>query len=234
MTRGQLGPCERADEPELVVRPLSRPAICSVLVGSVLLVAVAAVGFYLARHQGSDAFDRWGMARIGWHGHVTVLRFLADCGNGIVVAPVAIAAALIVWRADIRRAVACLIGPAVAGALTEFALKPWVDAMSALALQFPSGHTTGAGALVMVGIVASGYRMPWLSAPLALVLVASVAAAVVALGWHTPTQALAGSTVGLGSVLVADGMLHLVPGGHGPCHQPSSGVSGGRDRSSGR
>lgn len=103
-----------------------------------------------------------------------------------------------------------LLGAAASAELLKAALPrpdlaPQLEAMMGehAANSFPSGHVTIATAsvLAMIVVLPSAGRLPW--AMLGAVLVASVACAVVAAGWHRPSDALGG----LGWALAWQGLI---------------------------
>lgn len=187
-------------------RPGGPRRLQQLIIGLSLLAVVAAIGVYVAGHHGLDPADRWAGRLIGSEPRSTALRVLADLGDPFVVAVAAVVTAVIsLMRRDAGRAVACLAGPALAGVLTEFVFKPLVDG-NGVVLSYPSGHTTGVAALVSVAILAS-FRWRVIVAALGAAVLVAVCGAVIALGWHTLTEAVAGAFVGSGSVLVARGAV---------------------------
>ena len=104
-------------------------------------------------------------------------------------------------------AVLVLVAVPAAVALTEYVLKPYVGTIINQA--FPSGHATSSFALAAVFVILIAdplYRRVPGALRLALVLLAllvagSVAAAMIATGAHTVTDAIAGAAVGTGVVL---------------------------------
>lgn len=188
-------------------REATRPARSSALAGCLLLILVALLGAYLASHPGPDALDRWGSSVIAAHYHSGLLVTVAKLGDPPAVGIGGIVASLLLVRLDRRRAAACLVGPLLGGVLTEYVLKPLVDPRAG-GLSFPSGHTDGVSALVVVAALALSGAWRWGVVSLGALLELASCYAVVALGWHSPTDALAGLAVGTGSVLLADGVLH--------------------------
>jgi membrane-associated phospholipid phosphatase len=163
----------------------------------------------VAGYGGVIGLDRWVFGVIPRHRESTVFEVVAGVGAPYVVAVVAVVAALSVRARDRARAVACLVGPLLAGLLTEFVLKPLVDGSTHSAFQFPSGHTTGAAAIAaVIVIVAPRTWRPYVATAGVLLSVASCVAVVV-LRWHTATDAAAGVLIGLGSVLLVDGLVHV-------------------------
>lgn len=176
-----------------------------------MLCAVCGIGVFVAEHHGLTAFDRWGGHLITLRSGSTAFRLVADIGNPLVVAAVVICAA-VVWtiRHDWGLAVVAIVGPVAAGILTVLIFKPLID-RTGVVLTYPSGHTTGASALVTVAVLTSVRRRMWAAVAGALVVVAN-AIAVIILGWHTVTEALAGILVGCGSVLSTVGGLKILRG----------------------
>ena len=112
----------------------------------------------------------------------------------------------------LRGAVFALGGAPLAGGVTELVLKPAIDrtTVTSSALQFPSGHTTGAFALALTAVVlllptAQTRLLPALGrlllAMAALAVAAVVAVGVVVLGWHYTTDAVGGAATALAVVL---------------------------------
>jgi membrane-associated phospholipid phosphatase len=109
------------------------------------------------------------------------------------------------WSGALLAAVA---EPAASG-LTEFVLKPAVDRTSHHWLSFPSGHATAMFALAGVCVILLGNpprrRLPGavrlVLALAALLLAVAVAAAMVVLGEHYFTDAVAGAATGTGMAL---------------------------------
>lgn len=188
------------------VRRSRRSARGELAAGLVLLVLAGATGLYLDRHAGTDGFDRWAFSLVVMRYHSPPLVAIADVGNPAVVAVVGVVAALLVVRRDRRRALACIAGPLLGGVLAEYVLKPLVDPRAG-GLSFPSGHTVGVAAIVTVLLLALRRRARGVLAALGLILGVAACYAVVALGWHSPTDAVAGLAVGGGSVLVVDGVV---------------------------
>jgi membrane-associated phospholipid phosphatase len=204
--------------PGLLPGPLRWPA-WALLAGCVAVTAV--LGTHFAGRRSPGRVDAAVDPRI----QDVLARFpalldrLPDLGD---LMPVTVmTAALIVaclltrrWRGAILAAAAV---PA-AVALTEYALKPLVGRTLRQSLSFPSGHATGMFALAAVCAILllgpPGHRLPWAVrlpvALLALVVAAAVAAAMVAIGAHYFTDAVAGAAVGTGTVLACALVLDQV------------------------
>ena len=120
------------------------------------------------------------------------------------------------WSGAILVAVA---EPAATG-LTEYVLKPSIGQAMwwGTSHSYPSGHATGMFALAAICAVLlldpPGRRVPGVTRLLpvfiALLLAAAVAAAMVAVGAHTFTDAVGGAAVGTGVVMVCALALDLV------------------------
>ena len=176
------------------------------LVGAVLVLAVAVVGVVFAFRPSPVFIDRWVLDLVGPSGNgaltrVTVLRYPAV----IVVASALVAA--VAFPTDRLRSLACLVGPPLALLTCELVLKPLVGRHLGGGLSYPSGSTVGAAALATAAALAVPAR--WRTATIVVGVAYSVwmAVAVVALQWHLPTDAVAGLAYGTGVVLVMDGAL---------------------------
>lgn len=179
--------------------------------GAGLLVAVAVVGLYLAWRPETTFLDRWFQQLIHpsstpVFADVTTLRYPAV----IVVGSVLVAA--LAFPTDRLRALGCLVSPSLALATCELVVKPLVGRHIGTGLSYPSGSTVGAAALstALVLAVPRRWRLTTLVVAIGYTLWMSVA--VVALGWHYPTDALAGAAWGIGVVLVVDGAVWRAAG----------------------
>ncbi len=163
---------------------------------------------HLRRHV-DRPFDAW--LRAGLAGQHSLLRLVAGLGEppGVLVECAVIIALCVVghrWRA----AALAAIGPAIAVALTEWALKPLTAHLVARYLAFPSGHVAAtSGVAAVVAVVLLGPSRPpwprWVRAILIAVTVlgtAAVAFAVVGLSWHMMTDTVGGICVGVATVLL--------------------------------
>ena len=127
---------------------------------------------------------------------------------------VALALASVATRRWSGAVLAVIAVPGAVG-LTEYVLKPSVGAV--LNQGFPSGHATSSFALAAVFAILladPAYRrvpgaLRLLLVLVALLLAAAVAAAMIAIGAHVFTDALAGAAVGTGVVLACALTLDL-------------------------
>ena len=202
--------------PRAAPRPLLPPALrrtaALVVAGCAAVTASLAMAFAgQARPDGLDAAVD-AHVRSGLGQYQEQLRVLAKLGGQVPFA--LLTAALILACLAVRRrrgaALACLAVPG-AVALTEFVLKPLVGrTIHGAYLCFPSGHATASFALATTCAVLlarpARRRLPGAVRLLlvlsAAVVAAAVATAMVALGHHYFTDAVAGTAVGLGMVLL--------------------------------
>ena len=184
-----------------------------IAVGAALVAVVMAGAFYFAVRPRSTSFDRWIFAAlpdIGRSALTSITWFSRPAV--IIVGPVVLA--VLVYRRDRPRSIACLIGPILALSTSELVMKPAVGRTLGGALTYPSGSTVGAAALATAAVLATPVRWRVVAAVLAAAYTSWMALAVVALRWHFPTDAVAGVLYGLGVVLLIDGvawrLLHYV------------------------
>ncbi len=200
-----------APRPAISRRELRRRAhrdddsIMEVVAGAALVLIVALGGLYFAFRPASGRVDGWFLDLVGgsnapWFTQLTWLRYPA-----VIIAGAVIAAAACLPR-DRPRAVACLVGPPLALLACELVVKPSVGRTLGGALTYPSGSTAGAAALAAVAVLATPGRWRVATFTLASAYALWMALAVVALRWHYPTDALAGLALGVGVVLMIDGL----------------------------
>jgi membrane-associated phospholipid phosphatase len=162
-----------------------------------------------------------------------LLNWLPDLGTLRPVALMTLVLAL-AFAATGRWSGAVLAVVAIPGAigLTEYVLKPYVG--GSLGESFPSGHATSSFALAAACAVLLAspprHRLPGtlrlLLVLTALLLATAVAAAMVAIGAHSFTEAVAGAAVGTGVVLACALALDLVTSRarRAPAEQPEPAV----------
>jgi membrane-associated phospholipid phosphatase len=112
---------------------------------------------------------------------------------------------------DWVRAVACALAPAIAVLIVQDLAKPLVGRHLGLtgASSYPSGTVAAVAALAMAATLVVPPLLRPLVGVAGVTAIAAVAVAVVVLRWHYPTDALGGIAVGMGSVLLLDGVFHL-------------------------
>ena len=180
------------------------------LVGGGLIALVVAAALFFRWRPGPIFLDHWGFSFIhpaigNWfYNKVTQLHSLS-----IVVAS-SILSALVVFRRDKLRSLACLVGPLAAIVIVEWFLKPVIARRYAQVLSFPSGTTSVVTAMATGWALAVPRRIRPFVVILGAFIVGLECISVIALQWHFPTDALGGVMLGVGVVLLIDGSLHLV------------------------
>ena len=217
----QLGTLRRASRREpvpqqVLPRRLRLPA-AALLAACVAVTAV--VGVYLTGRSRpgwlDSAIDPRIQAELGRF--PTLLSWLPDFGTlkPVMLMTLALVCACVATRRWSGAVLAAVAAPAATG-LTEYVLKPSIG--QAIGQGFPSGHATSMFALAATCAVLlvdpPGRRVPGvirlLLVLMALLLAAAVAAAMVAIGAHNFTDAVAGAAVGTGVVLACALILDLV------------------------
>ena len=190
--------------------PASLRAYALGLIGACVLVTLV-LGVRYANTTGPGRIDRNFDVRIKARlaDHHGLLERLVNLGDPQVIVAWSILLSLVClllrrWRG----ALLCLVGPAIAGGLTDYILKPLINRdYGGAGYSFPSGHTTGAFAVAICVIVLLLNRNELyieLRVLLGLVgigLAAGVATGVVGLGYHYTTDTIGGFCVALGVVL---------------------------------
>jgi membrane-associated phospholipid phosphatase len=135
----------------------------------------------------------------------------------VIVATIVLFLGLLILRRP-RAAALAAFAPAIAGAITDWVLKPLVGRTFNGAYAFPSGHTTGAFTIAFVLVVVlCDRRRPRL--PLALSLLLAIAAvlvagcvaiAMIAGRWHYATDTIGGFCVALATVLAVSIVIDSV------------------------
>jgi membrane-associated phospholipid phosphatase len=193
-----------------------RPAVAIV---AVCAVTTALLGASLGHGAHTDRVDAVLDARVraGLAGHHALLEALARPGDlPAIAAATAILVLACLLRRRYRGAALLAISIPAAAVITERLLKPLVGRTSLGFLSFPSGHATGTFALATaIAVLLAGVpRVPRASrlaiAAIAFAIAAIVATAMIALGFHYFTDAVAGAAVGIGTVLAAALVLDLL------------------------
>jgi membrane-associated phospholipid phosphatase len=190
----------------------------AVAVVAVCAVTTALLGASLGHGAHTDAVDAAVDARLRTSvaGQLKTLEELARLGDqSAIVVMTAVLVLACLLRRRYRGAALAAISVPVASVITERLLKPLVGRTSLGFLSFPSGHATGTFALAtVITVLLVGAGAPRAvrvaAAVIAFVLAAAVAAAMIALGWHYFTDAVAGAAVGIGAVLATALVLDLL------------------------
>lgn len=193
-------------------RPARRRLSAELATGALLLAAAGLAGLVFVHRPWPNRLDLAGFAAFPAEPGSRSWHEVADLGSLPVLLGGTTACALVaLWR-DRARALACLLGPAAAVLVTERIAKPLVGRhLSVLGgNSYPSGTVTAIAALAAVVVLVSPRLLRPLAAALGLVAILATDAAVVAMRWHFPTDAIGGMLVGVGTVLVVDAALHLV------------------------
>ena len=108
-------------------------------------------------------------------------------------------------------AIACASAPLVAVLIVQDLAKPLVGRHIGVTggSSYPSGTVAAVAALAMAFTLVMPRLLRPAMAVLGAVATVGVSAAVIVLRWHYPTDALGGIGVGMGSVLVVDGLFHV-------------------------
>jgi undecaprenyl-diphosphatase len=203
-----------------------RIALAESFAGAVLLGAAAWVGLSFVHRPSLDHLDRLAFAHIAPAGGESLAWFhlVTDIGSRPVLIVGLLIAGLVGAFRDWMRALACVIGPLLAVAITENIAKPLVGGhgVGFGGDSYPSGTVTAVAALCTVVVLALPYRLRMVSLPLAAGIVVLAGYSVIALRWHFATDVVGGVLVGTGAPLLLDGLAHLVP------HRSRAGRSGRR------
>ena len=216
---GQTGraPAERG---EPAGGPLLSPG--ARLPAAILVAACAGttalLGIWLGHGAHTDPVDTAvdSGVRASLAGHRKLLELLARPGDLPAIAGItAILVLACLLRRRYRGAALLALSVPAAAVITERLLKPLVGRTALGFLSFPSGHATGTFALATaITVLLAG--TPALSRPvrlaavvIAFAIASAAAAAMIALGFHYFTDAVAGAAVGTGTVLTAALLLDL-------------------------
>lgn len=229
-------------------RPVARPLLSDAarLPAAATLAAcaltTALLGVWLAHQTHTDRVDTVIDARVHANlvGHPRLLAALDRLGDmpTIVGMTVALVLACLLWR-RYRGAALLAISIPAAAMITERLLKPLVGRTLLGFLSFPSGHATGTFALataitvLLAGAPGIPRAVRFAIEVIAFAVAASVAAAMIALGFHYFTDAVAGAAVGTGTVLATALLLDLLMLLWRRSREPLPRAVGAKDQSSG-
>lgn len=209
---------QAAGEDRLLPASLRLPA-AALLAACVAVTTALGLSFAGQSHAGrlDTAVDTWVSSALDQF--PALLRFLYRLGT---LGPVTLMTVALVMACLLARrwsgAVLAAVAVPVASGLTEFVLKPAVGRTLFHALTFPSGHATSmfalAGTCAVLLLRSPGGQVPGVArlllALLAMLLASAVAAAMVAIGAHYFTDAVAGAATGIGVVLACALILDQV------------------------
>lgn len=183
------------------------------LAGCVLLALVGVGGLYFAFVPGPTPLDRLAESMLPneWSS-----ALLGDAMSRVLPALLVAGAAcscVVSMFGDRRRTITCVAAPLIAWAISEQIAKPLVGRTIRGSLCYPSGHMTGTTAVLAVALLVVPRRFRTLAVVVDAAIAITVAVVLLLLRWHYLTDELAGAAVGIGTVLVVDASLHLLPKG---------------------
>lgn len=216
MPRGILRPRGPAERP--LLPPGSRRPAILLLAGCVVVTACLALAFgHQARADRLDAVvdARIHAALASYQGPLHLLTRLGGLLSVTELTAALVLACLLARRW--RGAVLVALAVPVAMTVTEYVLKPVVGRTIEGYPSFPSGHATAMFALAAAGtVLLANPPRPRLPRAVRLLLVAgavliavAVPVAMVALGFHYFTDIVAGTAVGIGTVLLIALLIDL-------------------------
>ena len=209
-------PADRGEPAEGLLSPATRPLAAVIVAACVGTTAL--LGALLGHGAHTDPVDTAvdSAVRASVSGHPKLLELLARPGDQPAI--VGIAAVLVLaclLRRRYRGAALVAISIPAAAVITERLIKPLVGRTSLGFLSFPSGHATGTFALatavtvLLAGAPALPRALRLAAVVIAFAIASVVAAAMIALGFHYFTDAIAGAAVGIGTVLATALLIDL-------------------------
>jgi membrane-associated phospholipid phosphatase len=182
-----------------------------VTLGALLLGLSALAGLVFVHRPWPNRLDVWGYQVLPLDSGSRLAHDLVTLGSLTALVVGVVAVFVLGVLRDWVRALACAAAPLVAVLVVQDLAKPLVGRHIGLTggSSYPSGTVAAVAALA----VAFTLVMPRLLRPLVAlagaVVTVGVSAAVIVLRWHYPTDALGGIGVGMGSVLLVDGLAHI-------------------------
>ena len=199
-----------------LLSPATRPVAAAIVAACAGTTALLGALLGHGAHTGPMDTSVDSSVRAGLAGHPKLLELLARPGDLPAIAGItAILVLACLLRRRYRGAGLLALSVPAAAVITERLLKPLVGRTALGFLSFPSGHATGTFALATaVTVLLAGApalpRAVRLAAVVIAFAIASVAAAaMIALGFHYFTDAVAGAAVGTGTVLAAALVIDL-------------------------
>lgn len=209
-------PAERGEPAEGLLSPATRP-LAAVIVGA-CAGTTALLGVWLGHGAHTDPLDTAvdSGVRAALAGHPKLLELVARPGDLPAIAGITAVLVLVCLLGRRYRGAALLaLSVPAAAVITERLLKPLVGRTALGFLSFPSGHATGTFALataitvLLAGAPAPPRAVRLAAAMIAFAIASVVAAAMIALGFHYFTDAVAGAAVGIGTVLATALLIDL-------------------------
>ena len=211
----QAEPAEPANGPLLsaAIRPVA------VVIVAACAGTTALLGALLGHGAHADPVDTAVDSRVRaiFAGHLKLLEWLDWLGDLPAITGItAILVLVCLLRRRYRGAALVAISIPAAAVITERVLKPLVGRTALGFLSFPSGHATGTFALataisvLLAGTPGMSRAVRLAVAVIAFVVASAVAIAMIALGFHYFTDAVAGAAVGTGAVLATALVIDLV------------------------
>jgi len=173
------------------------------------LVAVAVFGAVVAHNHGPTLVDRWGLS-LTRHIPTVFWRRVAKMSSVFVLVPATLLCAALALRRSWRLVIACLVAPVVTVLVAEGA-KHVFGRLYTGVLSYPSGSVAAVTSVVGIYLLVAPRKYRAALATAASLIVLLMAGAVVNLRWHYPTDAIAGSMVGIAVILVMDYAMQRVP-----------------------
>lgn len=181
------------------------------LVGGVLLGAVAVLGWYLSVYPGLNPVDRLAFRIIPNEYTEHPLLFVADFGRPRVVIPAVAFCFFISLLWSRRRAITCVIAPLLAVGITEYIAKPAVGRTYGGTLCYPSGHMTAVAAVMSVFVLAVPPRFRGWAVVIGVIVDSVVGVTLMLLRWHYLSDVTGGLALSVGTTLVVDALVHYAP-----------------------
>lgn len=227
-------------------RPAARPLLSdaarlpAAAIVAVCVVTTGLLGAWLGHGAHTDRMDTVIDARVKaiLPGQTNLLERLAwPGGHRAIIGITAVLVLVCLLRRRYRGAALLVVSIPAAAVITEWLLKPLVGRTALGFLSFPSGHATGTFALatavtvLLAGAPRVSRAMRLAAAVIAYGVASVVAAAMIALGFHYFTDAVAGAAVGIGTVLATALVIDLVMLAWRRSREPPSSAVGVEDRS---
>jgi membrane-associated phospholipid phosphatase len=199
-----------------LLSPGARPLAAMVVAACAGTTAL--LGIWLGHGAHTDPVDTAvdSKVRAGLAGHPKLLELLARPGDLPAIAGItAILVLACLLRRRYRGAALVALSIPAAAVITERLLKPLVGRTALGFLSFPSGHATGTFALataiavLLAGAPALPRAVRLAAVVIAFAIASVVAGAMIALGFHYFTDAIAGAAVGAGTVLATALVIDL-------------------------